>query len=232
MCGRILITTPVAELAALFGFAERPNLGPRYNVAPTQEVPVVRATDGVRHLALPRWGLVPPWAEDTRGAARLINARAETAATTPAFRSAFRQRRALVPADGFYEWRTDPVSRRKQGFVIRRRDRRPLAFAALWERWAGPKGQPAAEAVETVAVLTTTANATLAPLHDRMPVILDEADWATWLAPDTPVPALAALLRPAPADLLEAVAVGSRVNSVRNDDPSCLDPDDAQALLL
>ncbi len=221
----MLLTTPVAELRAIFCVAERPNLRPRWNVAPTQEVPAVRREGDGRHLVLLRWGLVPFWAGDPSVGARMINARAETVAGKPAFRDAFRRRRCLVPADGFYEWRAE--GRRRQGYAIRRRDRAPFAFAGLWERWNGPKGGPAPAApLETVTVITTTANATLAPLHERMPVILDAGDWERWLDPAAPAAELERLLVPAPDGLLEAYPVGPRVNSVANDDESCAAPRD------
>jgi putative SOS response-associated peptidase YedK len=164
----------------------------------------------------------------------MINARSESLADKPAFRDAFRKRRCLVPLDGFYEWTA--AGTRRQGHVIRRRDRAPFALAGLWERWpdppSGPKGAvPQVPPLESVTVVTTRANATLAPLHERMPVVLDPTDWDAWLDPATPLPVLQDRLRPAPDDWLDAVTVGPRVNSVRNDDPSCLDPpsDDQQS---
>lgn len=222
------LTSPVSAIQRLFGVSERPNLKPRWNIAPTQEIPVIRKDKDRRRLFLPRWGLVPSWAEDPSIGARMINARSESAAEKPAFREAFRLRRCLVPLDGFYEW--TEVDGRKQGRIIRRRDRALFALAGLWESWRGPKGGPAGDPaletppLETVTVLTTSANAPLSVLHDRMPVILDEGDWAAWLDPETPLSDVAKLLRPAPDDLLDLTPVGPRVNSVRNDDPGCLDP--------
>ncbi|RJF83871.1 SOS response-associated peptidase [Azospirillum cavernae] len=228
MCGRMMLTSPVSAIERIFGVPERPNLKPRWNIAPTQEIPVIRKDKDRRRLALPRWGLVPSWAEDPSIGARMINARAESAAEKPAFREAFRLRRCLVPVDGFYEWAE--VDGRKQGRIIRRRDRALFALAGLWESWRGPKGGPELDPpletppLETATVLTTSANAALSVLHDRMPVILDEGDWAAWFDPETPLSDLATLLRPAPDDLLDLTPVGPRVNSVRNDDPGCLDP--------
>ncbi|CAO3446113.1 hypothetical protein [Azospirillum argentinense] len=223
----MILATPAAEVQRLFGFPELPNLQPRWNVAPTQPVPAVRREEDGRHLVTLRWGLVPFWADDPSIGARLINARGETLAEKPSFREAFRKRRCLVPVDGFYEWKA--VGKRKQGYAIRRRDRAPFAFAGLWERWNGPKGGPApAEPLETLTIVTTTANAVLKPLHERMPVILDEADWDLWLDPAAPLPVLEGLLKPAPDALLEARPVGPRVNNVRNDDEACAAPlDDA-----
>lgn len=218
-----MLTSPVSAIERIFGVPERPNLKPRWNIAPTQEIPIIRKDKDRRRLALPRWGLVPSWAEDPSIGARMINARSESAAEKPAFREAFRLRRCLVPVDGFYEWAE--VDGRKQGRIIRCRDRALFALAGLWECWRGPKGGPAVEPpLETATVLTTSANAALSVLHDRMPVILDEGDWAAWLDPETPLSDLATLLRPAPDDLLDLTPVGPRVNSVRNDDPGCLDP--------
>ena len=204
MCGRFTQQRPSAELAALFDaedLAESP--GERYNLAPQQLGLVVVERDDLRRAIVPyRWGLVPSWAKDARIGNRLINARAETVATTPAFRASFQKRRCIVPADGFYEWeRMTPEIR--QPNLIHRADGEPMAFAGLWSIWRDPT-QPEAEPVRTFTIITTTANATLEPIHDRMPVILPASAWATWLAPNPPEPGeLLALLRPAPDDLLE-----------------------------
>jgi putative SOS response-associated peptidase YedK len=197
MCGRYLLTTPVDALSQLFRFAERPNLGPRYNIAPTQEVPIVRRTragEG-RELLLARWGLVPYWADDVKIGNRLINARAETLERTPAFREAFQRRRCLVPADGFFEWRKEGKTR--QPLLIRRRDEAPFAFAGLWERWRQPDGQ----ILRSCTIITCPAK--------------------RWLEPEA---GGAELLRPCPADWLEAYEVDPRVNSPANDDPACIAP--------
>lgn len=226
MCGRYSITTPVEALARLFGFPERPNLAPRYNMAPTQIAPAVREEDGGRHLALLRWGLVPFWAKDIAIGARLINARAETLAEKPAFRDAFRKRRCLLPADGFYEWQA--VESRKRPYLIRRRDGRPLAFAGLWESWRGGGEAP----LETFTIVTTEANGTLRPIHGRMPVIVEEEAFALWLSPPSDGAGLRELLRPAREDLLETIEVSTRVNNVRNDDAACAEPLARTARLL
>lgn len=219
MCGRMIQMTPLEVLRQIFGFAGAPNLRPRYNLAPTQDAAVIRDAGRGREIAVLRWGLVPAWAKDTSGAAKLINARSETAADKPSFRSALRQRRCLVPVDGFYEWQAAGDGRRKQPFVIRRPDHAPFALAGLWERWQGPEG-----ALETFAVLTTAANRTLSALHERMPVVLAPDDWAVWLDPAAPAPVVTGLLRPAPDDALVMRPVSQRVGGVANDDPSLMDP--------
>ncbi|KAA0598786.1 SOS response-associated peptidase [Azospirillum lipoferum] len=227
MCGRMLLTTPINEIERVFGVPERWNLMPRWNIAPTQEIPVIRREEDGRHLAMVRWGLVPPWADDSAIGGRMINARGESVADKPAFRDAFRKRRCLIPLDGFYEWTSmgEGAKARKQGHVIRRRNRGLFALAGLWERWRGPKGAPPLDPpLETATVVTTATNATLSFLHDRMPVVLDPADWDAWLDPATPLPVVEGLIRSAPEEWLDVLPVGPKVNSVRNDDCSCLDP--------
>ena len=218
MCGRYLLTTPVDALGQLFRFTERPNLGPRYNIAPTQDVPIVRRTregDG-RELLMARWGLVPYWADDVKIGNRLINARAETIERTPAFREAYQRRRCLVPADGFFEWRKEGKTR--QPLLIRRKDQEPFAFAGLWERWRQPDGQ----ILRSCSVVTCPANELVAPVHDRMPVILDPGDFERWLDPEAADGRT--LLLPCPPDWLEAYEVSPRVNSPANDDLECIAP--------
>jgi putative SOS response-associated peptidase YedK len=225
MCGRFILKTSLVRLQAAFGFAERPNLPARYNIAPTQEIAIVRPRrEGQRELALVQWGLIPFWAKDARFGSRCINARAETVATAPAFREAFQRRRALILADGFYEWRKlEPPGIKpskgmvKQPVLIRRHSGEPFAFAGLWERWKGPEGE-----VQTATIITTHANASLAAIHDRMPVILDPASYDRWLDPARPQ--AQELLRPCPDDWLEAVPVSARVNSPKNDDADLLTP--------
>lgn len=220
MCGRYTLSVPAETIAQHFGLEAVPDLAPRFNIAPTQAAPVVRLSTEREAPVLDalRWGLVPAWAKDASGAARLINARAETAADKPSFRSALRRRRCLVPADGFYEWRAEGGA--KQPYHIARPDGAPFAFAGLWEGW-----RRGAEPLETFTILTTDANAALRPLHDRMPVILDPADYALWLDPTATDPALVQpLLVPAPDDLLTYVAVGRAVNHVGNDDPTLVRP--------
>ncbi|MEO8084582.1 MAG: SOS response-associated peptidase [Ardenticatenales bacterium] len=216
MCGRYTLSVPAETLAQHFGLETVPDVAPRFNIAPTQAAPVVRLSVEREAPVLDflRWGLVPSWAKDASAAGRLINARSETAAEKPSFRSAMRHRRCLVPADGFYEWRAEGGA--KQPYRIARPDGAPIAFAGLWERWG--KGD---EPLETFTILTTAANATLAPLHDRMPVILDPADYALWLDPTASDVALVEpLLRAAPEGALTYYAVSRAVNRVGHDDAS------------
>ncbi len=223
VCGRFSSQTSAEELAAYFEaentVAEDP--GPRFNVAPTQDVLAVVGGEGGRRLGTLRWGLVPSWAGDPSIGSRLINARAETVRTKPAFRSAFERRRCLIPADGFYEWQARPGQQRKQPWYVRRRDGAPLAFAGLWEVWRDAEGGRLA----TCVIVTTGANATVAPLHDRMPVVLEAGRWDTWLdRANVDAEALAGLLVPAADDLLVAVPVSTAVNDVRNDGPELVEP--------
>jgi putative SOS response-associated peptidase YedK len=217
MCGRFLLKSPLVELQQAFRFSERPNLAPRYNVAPTQTVPIVRRRqegEG-RELALVRWGLVPFWAKDLSIGSKMINARAEGIESKPAFRAALKARRCLVPADGFYEWKK--VEGGKQPMLIRLHSRELFAVAGLWETWRGPDGP-----VETCTIVTTEPNAVTAPIHNRMPVILDPADYDRWLDPSQPDGQ--ALLKPCPAEWLEVFPVSTRVNSPRNDTADLIEP--------
>jgi putative SOS response-associated peptidase YedK len=219
MCGRYAITLPPKAMRDLFGFLDEPDFPPRYNIAPSQPVPVViRENDGEgrprRRFLLVRWGLVPSWAKEMPQSL-LINARAETIAEKPSFRGAFRHHRALMPADGFYEWQAVGKGP-KQPFYIRRKDGKPFAMAAVWDTWMPSGGSE----LDSCAIVTTEANETLRPVHHRMPVILDEKDWDLWLDPAATERELLALLRPAPEDLMEAIPVSTRINRVANDDPS------------
>lgn len=217
MCGRYELHAHPAAIALAFGLEHPPHVGARYNIAPTQDVPIVRLNaHGVRELTQVRWGLVPRWAKDPTIGHRMINARGETAATKPAFRNAFRRHRCLVPANGFYEWRT-AADGRKQPLWLGRRDGALLGFAGLYERWLAPDGHP----LDTCTILTTTANDLIAKLHDRMPVILQPADYARWLDPDEPQPE--ALVQPFDGALMTWHPVSMRVNSVRHDDASCIE---------
>jgi putative SOS response-associated peptidase YedK len=221
MCGRFALFTSPEALARLFGVAEAPALEPRYNIAPTQNIAAVRIAPErkAREWALLRWGLVPFWAADPRIGSRLINARSETAAEKPAFRHAFRLRRCLVPADGFYEWQR--LAREKRPYFIRLRERETFAIAGLWEEWRGPEGA----AIASCTLLTTEANALMRPLHDRMPAILPPQDYDLWLDPDVQRPeALLPLLKPYPAEAMIAYPVRPLVNNPANDSPLCVEP--------
>lgn len=230
MCGRYAFYTPIEAMTRLFGVSEvhAHELAPRYNIAPTQEVPIVRSSPflegdaeraSLRELALARWGLVPFWAKDPSIGNRMINARGETVAQKPAFRAAFRKRRCLVPADGFYEWvKTDTV---KQPWYIHAASGEPLAFAGLWELWDPPDG---AVPLASCTIITTRANEFMRSLHDRMPVVLDAAGRDAWLDAATRPENLQALLAPAPDAMLEAWPVSRRVNSPFNEDASLVEP--------
>ena len=227
MCGRYTLTVDHSVLAELFEIEPLTELEPRYNIAPTQAVPIVRLDRHFnREWAMVRWGLVPSWAKEVGIASRLINARAETVAEKPSFRAAFKSRRCLVPADGFYEWAKAPGG--KLPHHIRFSHRGPFAFAGLWERWTRGDAGP----VESCTILTTEANALIASLHHRMPVILPKRQYDEWLAGDPRSPEIAeALLVPHSGDGMEVVPVSTRVNSVANDDPRCLEPIGAQGTL-
>jgi putative SOS response-associated peptidase YedK len=234
MCGRYLLHADPKLIERAFGaeFSQLPReLVPRFNIAPTQRVPIVRnragrelkivrqAEGAERELVTVRWGLIPTWAKDPAIGNRMINARAEGVPAKPAFRSAFRARRCIVPASGFFEWRQ--VGRGpKQPYLIRRKDGQPLGFAGLWERWTDPA---TGEAVETCTIITCVPNELMAELHNRMPVILDPADYGRWLDPS--LPGGEELLRPCPTEWLEAMPVSTRVNSPRNDDESIIQPE-------
>jgi putative SOS response-associated peptidase YedK len=221
MCGRFSLSTPGETLKELFGLDAVPELEPRYNIAPAQSVPVVLRAGHVAGpvLVMKRWGLVPWWATDPKLGARMINARAETLTSKPAFRDAVRERRCLVPADGFYEWVQD--GRRRQPIHFHLKDGQPFAFAGLWELWR-PAG---ADALDTFTIITTRANELVAPVHDRMPVILPEEWWEDWLDPRrAPDDALMARLGPLPADRMAGFRVDPRVNSPLVDDAACVAP--------
>ncbi len=221
MCGRFTQQRPTAELAELFE-AEPPTseLEPRYNLAPTDEAAVVVERGDRRAIRAYRWGLIPTWARDEKIASRLFNARSETLDTSGAFRESFRKRRCIVPADGFYEWQRSGGARRP--FLVHRVDGTPLALAGLWSGWHHPE---TGEVIRTFTIVTTAANRALAAIHDRMPVVLERADWSHWLDPTlTDVGELAGLLQPAPDEELELYPVRPLVNSVRNEGPELIEP--------
>jgi putative SOS response-associated peptidase YedK len=227
MCGRyVIISTPEA-IRALFGYGEQPNFPPRYNVAPTQPIPVVRLAEGKRSFALMRWGLMPSWVEDPKNFPLLINARGESVLDKPAFRNAMRYRRCLIPTDGFYEWQAGEAAaaRKRPYFVRATRDANgyapPLAFAGLYETWTGPNG----EEIDTAAIITTAANRTLAALHDRMPVFVAPQDFECWLdCTNIEAKQAAALIKPADDALLEVHEVSTAVNRVANDSAALIAP--------
>ena len=218
MCGRYELHTNPATIALLFGLEYPPEIRPRYNIAPMQQVPVVRVNShGQRELVQVRWGLVPRWARDPSIGAKMINARGETAATKASFRTAYRRHRCLLPADGFYEWRQAP-SGAKQPVRIGMRDGSAFALAGLYERWLSPEGEP----LDTCTILTTEANALLRAMHDRMPVIVAPEAYERWLDPAEADPA--EVVAPFPAERMAFHRVSTRVNSVRNDDAACIEP--------
>lgn len=217
MCGRFALHHHPDVVALAFGLSEAPQFSARYNIAPMSNVAVVRAgKEGARHAVTVRWGLLPRWARDPKLAAKMNNARAETVAEKPSFREAYRRRRCLLPASGFYEWHAE--GGRKQPWYIHPRGAELFGFAALWEHWQGPEG-----ALETCAIVTTDANAVMRPIHDRMPVILAPADFARWLdcRPDIDV---ADLLRPCDPAMLDAFKVSAAVNNARNESPALIEP--------
>ena len=221
MCGRFSLATPAQQVAEHFGLAEVPALSPRYNIAPTQSVAIVRRPDlrEVPTLEFRRWGLIPSWAKDPGIGSRMINARVETAAEKPAFRAAFRRRRCLVPADGFYEWKPHPKRRRPHH--VRLAAGGPFGLAGLFESWESPEG----ESIESCTLLTTAANPALIPLHDRMPIIVDPERYRSWLDPDLQDPdSIHSLIRSSSSDRLVFHPVSFRVNNPRNDDSACIEP--------
>ncbi len=221
MCGRFTQQRPASELAEIFGaepLVDDP--GEHYNVAPTDEALVVVQRDDRRAVTAYRWGLIPHWATDARVGSRMFNARAETLTASPAFRDSFRRRRCLVPVDSFYEWKREGTIR--QPYRVSQADGRPLALAGLWAGWHDPSTETVRR---TFTIVTTTPNDALADLHDRMPVIVREADWGRWLAPAGPDPGeLIGLLTPNDAVELEIYAVSRLVNDVRQDGPALIEP--------
>jgi putative SOS response-associated peptidase YedK len=226
MCGRFTLRAPASVIAEQFSLFETPVLQSRFNIAPTQAVPAVRVAhtpasqaESRRELVFLRWGLIPSWAKDRSIGNRLINARADGVADKPSFRAAFRRRRCLVVADGFYEWKRN--GKQRQPYFIHLRDDRPFGFAGLWESWEGPDHS----AIESCTLLTTEANDLVRPIHDRMPVIVGRADYAQWLDPALAQPEpLLGLLRPYPSEEMAAYPVSTLVNSPAHEDPRCVQP--------
>jgi putative SOS response-associated peptidase YedK len=221
MCGRFTLTVDPAQLREVFSWLDIPNeLTPRYNIAPTQPVAVV-PNDGNNKLDFFVWGLIPSWAKDPQIGNRMINARAETLAEKPSFRNAYRRRRCLVLADGFYEWRKEPGSKTKTPMYIQLESREPFAFAGLWEVWYSKDG----DKILSCNIITTEPNELLSKIHNRMPVILPPETYQEWLAVDEQNPdQLDHLLRPYPANELIAFPVSRQVNSPQNDSPELILP--------
>ena len=212
-----------AELAEIFSILNAIDFVPRYNIAPTQAVVTIRAAkkEAGREAALAKWGLIPSWAQDSKIGSNLINARAETIATKPAFRSAIKRRRCLIPTDGFYEWQAVAGQKAKQPYHITVRDARVFAFAGLWEHWTSPAG----EEIESCTIITTDANELMQQVHTRMPVILDPADYARWLDRDCQEAGkVVDILKQFPAERMQLTPVSTLVNSPRNDRPECTTP--------
>jgi putative SOS response-associated peptidase YedK len=228
MCGRFTLRTPLTVLAQQFLFELGPlpaqtQVSPRYNIAPTQTVAAVRqpVAGGPRELALLYWGLIPSWSKDAKIASSLINARCETLAEKPAFRTALSRRRCLILADGFYEWKKE--GKQKLPYLFELQGSRPFAFAGLWERWRGGEAGDS-EPLESCTIVTTTANELCGPLHERMPVLIEPADYDLWLDPAvTDSQRLLPLLNPCPAAHMQVRPVNPRVNNVRNDDSTLID---------
>jgi putative SOS response-associated peptidase YedK len=220
MCGRFTLDIKPELLVELFGLAEIPSILPRYNISPTQQIPVIRRYgDGQNHLDFLHWGLIPSWSKDKSIGSKMINARSETVTEKPSFRQAIRYRRCLVPSSGFYEWSTE--GKEKRPMYIRLKDGSPMVFAGLWETWKNADG----EVIESCSILTTASNRLIEPLHNRMPVILSPDEYRTWLDRETTNPAgLVRLFQPYPSDLMEMWAVSSLVNKVANDSDNLVVP--------
>lgn len=219
MCGRYVIISSPEAIRRMFDYAEQPNFPPRYNIAPTQPVPVVSLENGVRHFRLMRWGLIPSWVKDPRSFSLVINARAETVLDKPAFKNAMRRRRCLLPADGYYEWQALPG--RKQPFFIRPTDGLPMGFAGLAETWIGPNG----EEVDTVAIITTAARPEMKHLHHRVPVTIRPDDFNRWLdGNDVDAEAAGTMPTAPPSGSFTWHEVTSAVNKTGNDEPHLIQP--------
>ena len=220
MCGRFALKAPPRTIQQHFDLSETVNLSPRFNIAPSQDVAVIRhlSGKGCRQLDMLRWGLIPGWAKDMKISYRMINARAETLAQKPAFRTAFKKRRCIIAADGFYEWLH--LGKTKQPFFVHMKNNAVFGFAGLWESWNNPEGHT----VESCTIITTSANDLVRKIHDRMPVILYPARYEAWLQDSTPEQTLQQFLMPYPADKMESYRVSSEVNSPKNDTMECMRP--------
>jgi putative SOS response-associated peptidase YedK len=224
MCGRYALTSAPEAIRRLFGYPEAPNFPPRFNIAPTQPIPIVVGGRDARRFMLARWGFLPGFAKDPRDFPLIINARSETVLEKASFRNAMKRRRCLVPADAYYEWlKLGGAGRRvvKKPYLFRRADGAPMGFAGLWETYSGADGAE----IDTACILTTQANAATLAVHDRMPVILEPENFSPWLDCDAVGAAqAAALLKPAPDDALEFFEIGDAVNKVANDGPQLWEP--------
>jgi putative SOS response-associated peptidase YedK len=219
MCGRFAQRTNAKRLAEEFKVGDVPEIQPRYNIAPTQDILSVRQVEDAREAVFLKWGLIPSWTKDTSIGAKLINARSETVTEKPSFREAFKKRRCIIPADGFYEWQR--TGGRKQPYFFQMRDERPFGFAGLWEKWRGSDG----ETLQTCAILTTEANEVLSRVHDRMPVIIHPEDYELWLGGDArELDLVTELLRPYPSSEMVSYPVSARVNNTGNVGADLLTP--------
>lgn len=220
MCGRFTLQITKEMLAAIFGASSEQDIQPRYNIAPTQQVVAIRTyPDGNRHMVLLKWGLIPSWSKDPTMGAKMINARSETVDVKPAFKGPLKYHRCIIPADGFYEWKTEEG--KKKPLYVKLKNNRLMLFAGLWDHWKASEGN----VIESCTILTTSANDLIKPLHDRMPVILDTKDIDIWLNPHTHDPEqLKPLFKPYSSSLMEMYPVSDLVNSPKNDNPSCLAP--------
>lgn len=222
MCGRFTSHLSPELLEALFGIPAPSELKPRYNIAPTQPVMIVRQQlDGKRELSYVNWGLIPSWSKDPSIAQSLINARSETVAEKPSFRSAYRHRRCIVPGNGYFEWQKTG-EKSKQPWYITSTDGSPFSFAGLWEHWQSPDGSE----IESCCILTTAANELTQPIHDRMPVILPPGSFTKWLSAASNQNELQKLLVPYPSTAMDCYRVSPLVNNPRNDSLDCIDPND------
>ena len=221
MCGRYVIDEDGNVIAFIYGVpkSREIDIKRRYNIAPTTKVPVIRQDDEGRRIDLLRWGLIPFWAKDAKIGYSLINARGETVADKPSFREAFKRRRCLMPASGFYEWQSIPSAKVKQPHYITLQSGEPMTFAGLWESWKNPEGQ----VIESCTIVTTEANELMARLHNRMPVILDKKGWNAWLDTAADRETLLALIHPYPADEMRAWPVSTRVNKPADDSPALME---------
>jgi putative SOS response-associated peptidase YedK len=228
MCGRYTLISNVEAIRRVFGvlpFDER-LAAPRYNIAPTQPIVIARPSERGREVVPVRWGLIPSWAKDSKAVPLLFNARAEGIADKAAFRNAFRRRRCLVPASGFYEWQKR--GKGKQPFSVRPTGSELVAFAGIWETWFGADGSE----IDTAAIITVPCNNCLSDIHERMPAVIAPEDFDAWLSPETGIEAAQSLLRPAPDDLLTCVPVSARVNTAANDDPGLLEEIETDARVV